>query len=428
MSISCSTQQIKVDIQRDIRKEERKQAEANSLKRRREENAVASTSTAASIIDVSDELGEMEISDRSDSNYTPPTKKIKVDYKRSIETKARYKLSDREAQAMINSTIMDLYEHGLLNVHPDEILVGRHLVRTQRDKASEKVTSENRLKNLRLICIKFDGKKDFLTLTVQNTFMMEEHITVICEPGGYYIDHIKPSGTDSKALARDLYILLRDFESHDTLLAVGCDGENKNTGWKEGAVKLLEDHLERPLSWVVCLLHFNERWFTNLFEDQDGPVSGHKKYTGPIGKTFKDPDTATFVKFKIIRGKVPYISKELWDALSNDVQLLFGYCMAIQTGTYKETLEKNKVGEVHDARWYTKMSKILRLYMTRPKPSQKLIRMCTIIVQVYAPIVFQIRINWKVQEGAKNVFLCYTISQRLLEGERNDNIFKYSSE
>ena len=415
-----STQKLNADIEKETRKEERKEARlASSLKRQRLEYSTPSTSSNidTAIINISDELGEMDVSDQHDTDYTPPIKKVKVNYKRCIETKARYKMSDRETQAMINSTIMDLHEHGLLKVHPDDILVGRHAVRGQRDKASEKVAYESRLNNLGLICIKFDGKKDFQTLTEQNTFIMEEHITVVREPDGNYIEHFKPSGTKAPALARDIYVLLRDFESTETLLAVGTDGENKNTGWDNGAIKLLEDHLERPLSWVVCLLHFNERWFTNLFEDQDGPVSGHKKYTGTIGKTFKNPDTATFVKFRIIRGKVPYVSKELFNALSNDIQLLFSYCMAIQTGSYKESLEKNKVGEVHDARWYTKMSKILRLYMTRPNPSQKLIRMCTIIVQVYAPLVFHIHVNWKVQEGAKNVFYAIQLAKDCLKGK-----------
>lgn len=33
---------------------------------------------------------------------------------------------------------------------------------------------------------------------------------------------------------------------YDNLNVIGCDGTNVNTGWKGGAIRLIETHLKRP--------------------------------------------------------------------------------------------------------------------------------------------------------------------------------------
>ena len=57
-----------------------------------------------------------------------------------------------------------------------------------------------------------------------------------------------------------------------------------NTGENGGAIKLLEDKLEQPLQWDICMLHGNELPFRHLFEYHDGKCKGPGVYEGPIGK------------------------------------------------------------------------------------------------------------------------------------------------
>jgi len=75
--------------------------------------------------------------------------------------------------------------------------------------------------------------------------------------------------------------------SLDRLVAVGSDGENKNTGINKSIIRQLEEHLNRPLQWIICLLHANELSLRALFTHIDGLTSGPSKFSGKIGKETK---------------------------------------------------------------------------------------------------------------------------------------------
>ena len=42
------------------------------------------------------------------------------------------------------------------------------------------------------------------------------------------------------------------------ICALGCDGTSNNTGWKEGSMFHIEQHLGNPCQRVVCLLYHCE--------------------------------------------------------------------------------------------------------------------------------------------------------------------------
>ena len=56
------------------------------------------------------------------------------------------------------------------------------------------------------------------------------------------------------------------YDSLDTIKAVSADGCAANTGHTNGAIRLLEEGLGRPVQWLICVLHLNELCFRHIFE------------------------------------------------------------------------------------------------------------------------------------------------------------------
>ena len=66
-----------------------------------------------------------------------------------------------------------------------------------------------------------------------------------------------------------------------------CDGTAVNTGRVGGIIKRIEMFLERPVQWIICLLHLNELPLRHLFDDINGKSSGPSTSTGEIGSQTK---------------------------------------------------------------------------------------------------------------------------------------------
>jgi hypothetical protein len=87
---------------------------------------------------------------------------------------------------------------------------------------------------------------------------------------------------------------------------------NVNTGKNNGAIRLLELKLGRPLQWSICQLHLNELSFRHLFMHLDGGTSGPNSYKGPIGLAIKDDlRQLPIVKLKKMKGRIRKLPKEV---------------------------------------------------------------------------------------------------------------------
>ena len=85
---------------------------------------------------------------------------------------------------------------------------------------------------------------------------MEEHITLMSEPGSNYLGHVS-QGT-SECIIKAIWDFFEDKDCFiDSNQAIGCDGTAVNTGTKGGIIRLLETKLGRPLHWFICQLHAN---------------------------------------------------------------------------------------------------------------------------------------------------------------------------
>lgn len=64
-----------------------------------------------------------------------------------------------------------------------------------------------------------------------------------------------------------------------------------------GAIRLMEDELDKSLQWLVCLLHCNELPLRALLLHLDGKTAGPSQFKGPIGKLLDGCEKLPIVKF-----------------------------------------------------------------------------------------------------------------------------------
>ncbi|CAH0562964.1 unnamed protein product [Brassicogethes aeneus] len=159
-----------------------------------------------------------------------------------------------------------------------------------RNELKNKWSSNKKSKCLEAIY--FDGRKDqtIVDLNRHRKKKLEEHISLIQEPGSQYFGHISLN-TSSKAtdIASSILSFMKQNDVDLTnLKVIGCDGTNCNTGWKGGVIRLMETQLGKPLQWAVCYLHANELPLRHLLQKLDGHTKGPYQYSGEIGSLLGD--------------------------------------------------------------------------------------------------------------------------------------------
>lgn len=77
--------------------------------------------------------------------------------------------------------------------------------------------------------------------------------------------------------------------------------------------------------------------------------------------------------------------------LSTDAKYLLQMAQAISNGVCSEDLANIRPGKIFHARWLTRASRILRLYVSTNKPSNNLRTLATYVIKVYVPMWFNIK-------------------------------------
>ncbi|CAD6208877.1 GSCOCG00010699001-RA-CDS, partial [Cotesia congregata] len=163
-------------------------------------------------------------------------------------------------------------------------LLDKRTTRLQKMFANQQTTFG--AKNIGLKGIYFDGRKDYTSIQLKKGFkyfrqtIKEEHISLVSEPESEYIGHTTPTSGQANDIANGIYdFLLEKYpQSTKDINVNGCDGTAVNTGWKGGIVRRLGEKFNRPLQWVICLLHLNELPFKNLFQFIDDTTTGPNSY------------------------------------------------------------------------------------------------------------------------------------------------------
>ena len=319
----------------------------------------------------------------SHSNYSDSSQNVRAKRRRlnrqcrkDLPTVAsmsyRYDASDRATAAIASAA---LYDYGVISKESLDNVVDKNKVRREKTKIN---SSSNEIKSRQIENLYFDGRKDN-TLTILEIngskfkkIIKEDHISLLTEPENQYVGHITCKNSDAKSIVDKM---LKFFNSKqvtcDKLSAMGCDNTNTNTGIHKGIIRQFEILLNRPLQWIICLLHANKLPLRHLIEYIDGSSTGPYNFSGSIGKLLNDCEKSAVVKYK----KIPVDQCDInfeYDKLSCDQKYLLDICNAVITGHCPDNLANRSPGNLNLSRWLTTANRILRFYISDKKPSKNL--------------------------------------------------------
>jgi hypothetical protein len=298
-----------------------------------------------------------------------------------------------------------------------------------RSETREKELQEVREKELRGLY--FDGRQDKTKVReemangkVRIMTSTEEHIVLVAQPGDAYLGHVTPPTHGAESQANTILDFLDDAKVVTThLCCVGCDGCITNTGCWGGAIRLLEEALGRALQWHICLLHANELPLRHVMETFDGATGGPNTWSGPIGQQLKNCLQLPVVKFQPIALELP--DPELDSAiLSTDQRYSLDIARAISTGKCPPTLAARDPGIVNHSRWGTTANRVMRVYIGTKRPSAALKHIVTIIMKLYVPMWFAVKMRWQCWEGPKHLARMVTLTRQFPKKYR-DVLQKY---
>lgn len=411
------TQQLK-------RKAERRERQQKYLSISTEEqntegkNPIAFLSEDKADVDneVSDTLSRTDADCSSSSSSSQKRTQMRLELPNLARECDRYGISDRGAASIASSLLQDI---GIIHEGETSHVVDRSKIRRERKKSrisAKEIASKN---SQPLTGLYFDGRKDATVTQVEmasqyhQRTVQEEHYTLVQEPNSIYIGHITVPSSEAKVICSEMLDFFKNESiSLDSLIAVGCDGTNVNTGVNGGVIRLMEEALNRPLQWCICLLHANELPLRHLLKFIDGKTKGPGVFSGPIGKAIQHCENLEVIQYTPITGQA--LSFNLEDMkLSSDQKYLYDICKAISTGVFPENLAAMKPGPVVHSRWLTTACRILRLYAGTENPETSLIAMVTFIMKVYAPMWFSIKRKPLCTDGPQHIWKMIHLSEYL---------------
>lgn len=336
---------------------------------------------------------------QQDRNMVPiPTIALEAD---------RYGVSNRAAAAISTATLVD---YGIIRLEDQTNIVDHHKVWRARQQLRKAIKATPINKEEEIMGIFFDGRKD-MTLVKEkkgdkwySMKKIEEHYVIIGEPGTFYLRHLTLERGTGSAIADSIHDAIEEMGITDKIMAVGADSTAVNTGYRGGAIHLLELRIGRPFQWFICFLHLNELPLRHLCKALIGPTEGPTLWKGPIGKALATCESLPLSDkgFQLIAEGDPLPEIDVGQ-LSNDQAYLYKMITAIRSGEISEDLLRKKPGPMSMARWLTTASRICRLYVTTVQPSKELYSLTHFIVCSYGPTWFSIKCRPRCTEGPKHL-------------------------
>ena len=132
----------------------------------------------------------------------------------------------------------------------------------------------------------------------------------------------------------------------------------------------------------------------------------------------KDVWLLPVVRFSPVHGNIQVIPPEVVQDISRDAKLLYKLGLAVQTGVVPIDIVAATIGPAMHARWLTTGARDLRLYMSTKNPSKELKELVSLLLVLYIPSYFNIKMNSHCQEGAINFFNMIEYSKDLKASSR----------
>ena len=146
-----------------------------------------------------------------------------------------------------------------------DLFVSIEKVRGLKKKYLQELNQDHENNTKALTVIGVDGKNGMVKLpNCQSKSMDKQSMTNSIT--GDYLDHDCPPEGTGEAISQSVYNILVKYQSVEMVRAFNMDGCVTNTGCHSGVLRWLEARLQRPLTWIICSLHLNEKVFGNVFE------------------------------------------------------------------------------------------------------------------------------------------------------------------
>ena len=321
----------------------------------------------------------------------------------------RYNLLDRAGAAVATCALQDI---GMIDQENNTFVIDLSKLRREREQCRKEI-QEKEMENFKLINgLYFDGRKDATLMMAKAptgksfiTTELEEHYVLVGEPGGYYLTHLSPPNGKGRVLAKEIFDSISDTELCRNLMILGSDGTASMTGRFNDCIRAMEELVQKPLQWAICLLHTNELPL-HVFTKLDGTTKSPDSFSGPIGSKL-DGSVSEWpvVQFKrIINPNFPELPQCIVDDLDTDQKYAYQMCTAIMIGSVEPDLQYLEVGPIVHSRGLTLACRILRFYVSQSKPSTNLKHLVQFCMEVYFPSWFEIKRKHTIVDGAKNFF------------------------
>ena len=207
-----------------------------------------------------------------DAIYATVSTENVLDVTRVGAAAVRYNVSNRATAAICTATLAAAKDAGLLKEGAD-ILIDQNKIRRAKSRVMRQtcIGDELNIRESNIQCIFFDGRVDktkFMRVGDNGGYhpaeRKEDHYSLCSEPGGKYLTHFtvdpkeRMERTAADHLATLIYDWVVEYGISESLMAIGADSTNYNTGYKGGVIHFLENKLGRRLIWLICAMHTKE--------------------------------------------------------------------------------------------------------------------------------------------------------------------------
>ena len=189
----------------------------------------------------------------------------------------RFNLSDYGTAAVASGYLHDLIQAGVVSKEMTFLAVDRMKVARAKSSLMDDLRKEATRVEGGLQCVLFDSRVDNTktldydeeTRTNHPRVEKENHYSLADEHGKYltHFTHKKLGVKSSAEQVADIMVeWMKEHGVDQTLVALGADSTNSNTGGKGGTIPFIERKIGRKCAWLVCQLHTNELPLRHLIE------------------------------------------------------------------------------------------------------------------------------------------------------------------
>lgn len=319
-------------------------------------------------------------------------------------------VSERAGAAIVSATFSSAFNKFQGN-EAAAVVVQHQTFRNHTNRVRKGVVAENNKKVSGMSCFQFDGKIcDASTIRANGNGIVlakVDYYVAVKQPGDEFVAALQVESGSA-------YNIFNAFRMHfeennislSNLVAISSDGAPVNTGVQNGVIRRFEEYIDRPLQWVICLLHLNELVFQRLLAFLDPSSCSPEDFSSYFGHQLKNCENLQLKKFRAIKLEKNCLPKDFeeWD-LTNDQKYLIDMALAVNAGEIPANLAKKKPGKMHKARWVTTMSRTLRVYVSYEKPPETIDILAEYIVKIYIPVLLAIKNQPSHIHGSRHLYL-----------------------